>query len=300
MLRSIGLAAIAALALLPLSATAEPQAVRLSPAPGEVLAGLPATVDGWFSEGLHADPRLTSIQVYELQTGGASRRVDLGRPGVDLNDPTHISAEIEKSGRLGVFYVLWKATSARDGKSTASCSVFFVGNDALARAQRAGIGINCGGIQGIPSDSSPTPTVTTSPIPTASPLPTATPTPSASPTPTASPTPSASPTPTASPTRTASPAASARPSVTATPVPGAVADSGGGGGLPIGLVVVLGGLGAALVIVGLLAGINMSRRPPSGGGSSGGGPRTRGPFPRTRGPLGRPPSRPPIDDDGGQ
>ena len=290
MLRRIALATIAALALLPLSAAADPLPVRLSPAPGEVVAALPATVDGWFSEGLHADPRLTSIQVYELQAGGASRRVDLGRPGVDLNDPTHISAEIEKSSRLGVFYVLWKATSVRDGKSTAFCSVFFVGNDALARAQRDGIGINCAGIQGIPSDSSPTPTATASPTPTASPSPTASPTPSPSPTPT--------------PTRTASPVASPSPgpSVTAT-VAGAVAESGGGGGFSIELMAVLGGLGAiVLVAVGVLVGVNMSRRPPPGGGSSGGGgPRTRGPFPRTGGPFGRPLPRPPFgDDDGGQ
>ncbi len=295
MLRRIALATIAALALLPLSAAADPLPVRLSPAPGEVVTALPATVDGWFSEGLHADLRLTSIQVYELQAGGASRRVDLGRPGVDLNDPTHISAEIEKSGRLGVFYVLWKATSVRDGKSTAFCSVFFVGNDALARAQRDGIGINCAGIQGIPSDSSPTPSPTASPTP--SPSPTASPTPSPSPTasPTPSPSPTASPTPSPSPiptpTRTASPVASPSPwpSVTAT-VAGAVAESGEGGGVSIGLMAVLGGLGAiVLVVVGVLVGVNMSRRPPPGGGSGGGGgPRTRGPF----GPFG--------DDDGGR
>lgn len=278
------------LALVPIVAIAQPQPLRMQPAPGELLSRLPGSVDGWFSEGIDPNPQRTAIQVFELQDSGQTRRVDLDKTAVDTRDTSHVSVPLGDANRSGLYVILWRVTSTRDGKANTYCSVFFVGDAAVEQAKRQAIGMDCRGLTGLTFE----PAIQATTIPERTPSPTPTPTPTRAP----------SVTPTGSPAATASPAE--------TPVSAAESD---GGGVPVWLAILLGGLAAALALVlGVLLGMNTKNRPPGGGPPRGPGPIVPGPRPpaawppveparpidpepsppRTREPFGRPPPRPPV------
>ncbi len=277
------------LAIFPASAFADPLPDRLLPAPGEVVSTLPETVEGWFSEPLDARPGATVLQVFELK----GRRVDLGRPGVDATDPTHVAVVIERTGRSGVYYAVWRVTSAAGGGTAQYCTVFLVGDAAVAEARKAGVGLDCRGVPVVGLFDplvTPTTVVALTPSPTATAVATRTPTPATTPTPEATPTPRATP--------------------TAVAPPGDHDD--GDGGFPAWALIATGGVAGALMLgVGLLLGMAATgggRRPPrrpmggppgwgpgppSGGGR---GPDVEPPSPARppRQPFGRPPPRPPF------
>lgn len=84
--------------------------VRSDPTAGTVVKVPPQVVRAWFNEEL--DPRGSAMSVWDA----ATRRVDDGQGGVDLDDLDRKSmlARVRTLGN-GVYTVRWRAVSADDG-----------------------------------------------------------------------------------------------------------------------------------------------------------------------------------------
>ena len=97
-----------------------------SPDDGSVLAQSPAQVYLVFPEEITEDG--STLQVFDAQ----GRQVDLGKGGVDLNDPRHAGLVVKLPALAqGVYLVKWKVVIASDGDTSQGQYHFGVGNVTL-------------------------------------------------------------------------------------------------------------------------------------------------------------------------
>lgn len=108
------------------------QPTKTEPADGAVLAQPPDKVTAWFPEEIVVEK--TTFQVFDAQ----GKQVDLGKGGVDLNDPSHkvLVVSLPKLAE-GVYTVKWDV-GLTDGDSAKGSFRFGVGNVTIPASAPAG------------------------------------------------------------------------------------------------------------------------------------------------------------------
>lgn len=108
------------------------QPTKTEPADGAVLAQPPDKVTAWFPEEIVVEK--TTFQVFDAQ----GKQVDLGKGGVDLNDPSHkvLVVSLPKLAE-GVYTVKWDV-GLTDGDSAQGGFRFGVGNVTIPASAPAG------------------------------------------------------------------------------------------------------------------------------------------------------------------
>ncbi len=104
---------------------------KTEPADGAVVALPPEKVTAWFGEEIVAEK--TTFQVFDAQ----GKQVDLGKGGVDLNDPSHkvLVVSLPKLAE-GVYTAKWDV-GLTDGDSAQGSFRFGVGNVTIPAEQAA-------------------------------------------------------------------------------------------------------------------------------------------------------------------
>lgn len=105
---------------LPAITLAHAALVKSEPADGTVAQLSPSRIMAWFDQEL--EPAASGIGVFDAQ----GRRVDGGKGGVDLNDPSRASMGTTLPAALapGRYTVRWHVTSAADGHPISGEFVF--------------------------------------------------------------------------------------------------------------------------------------------------------------------------------
>jgi methionine-rich copper-binding protein CopC len=105
-----------------------------SPDDGAIQAQSPAQVYLAFSEEVAEDG--STLQVFDQKT---MQQVDLGKGGVDLNDPKHAGLVVKLPALAqGVYLVKWKVLLVSDGDTSQGQYYFGVGNVTLPQNPPAG------------------------------------------------------------------------------------------------------------------------------------------------------------------